>query len=341
MTAHRPGLSAASAIGPATPAALTAAAPLAAVAPAVAAPAAPLIGFGQVRHTRLRPAHHAFAYRTFFLLLPMRTLQAQPRAALPLALNCAGAISFHDTDHGDGRSAAAGGALAWLDGLLHAHGITDATGEAWLHCYPRVLGYTFKPVSFWYCHRADGSLRAIVAEVNNTFGQRHCYLLDAPRYGAELHADKVFHVSPFCDVAGSYRFRFMRTERDGQQRTVVRIDHHDDQGVLLQTSVSGTLAPITRQNLRRALWGYPAMTLATIARIHWHALHLWAKRVGFRSLPVPPASSVTRGGAAPAVSPTTLPTASAATSRAPATWPTASQPATPTPLPATSPTAPP
>ena len=338
MTAHRP---AASAIGPATPAALTAAAP----AVAATAPATPLIGFGQVRHTRLRPAHHAFAYRTFFLLLPMRTLQAQPRAALPLALNCAGAISFHDTDHGDGRSAAAGGALAWLDGLLHAHGITDATGEAWLHCYPRVLGYTFKPVSFWYCHRADGSLRAIVAEVNNTFGQRHCYLLDAPRYGAELHADKVFHVSPFCDVAGSYRFRFMRTERGGQAHTVVRIDHHDDQGVLLQTSVSGTLAPITRQSLRRALWGYPAMTLATIARIHWHALHLWAKRVGFRSLPVPPASSVTRGGAAPAVSPTTSPTtsptASAATSRAPATWPTASQPATPTPLPATSPTAPP
>ena len=338
MTAHRP---AASAIGPATPAALTAAAPLAAVAPAVAAtaPATPLIGFGQVRHTRLRPAQHAFAYRTFFLLLPMRTLQAQPQAALPLALNCAGAISFHDSDHGDGRSAAAGGALAWLDGLLHAHGITDATGEAWLHCYPRVLGYTFKPVSFWYCHRADGSLRAIVAEVNNTFGQRHCYLLDAPRYGAELHADKVFHVSPFCDVAGSYRFRFMRTERDGQARTVVRIDHHDDQGVLLQTSVSGTLPAITRQSLRRALWGYPAMTLATIARIHWHALRLWAKRVGFRSLPAPPARSVTRGGAAPAVSPTTLPTASAATSRAPATWPTASQPATPTPLPATPPTA--
>ena len=122
---------------------------------------------------------------------------------------------------------------------------------------------------------------------------------------------------------------------------MVRIDHHDDQGVLLQTSVSGTLAPIIRQSLRRALWGYPAMTLATIARIHWHALHLWAKRVGFRSLPAPPASSVTHGGAAPAVSPTTLPTASAATSRAPATWPTASQPATPTPLPATSPTAPP
>ena len=258
-----------------------------------AAPAVPLIGFGQVRHTRLRPTRHAFAYPTFFLLLPLRSLQAQPHTALPLALNRAGAISFHDTDHGDGRSAAEGGALAWLDGVLHAHGITDATGEAWLHCYPRVLGYTFKPVSFWYCHRSDGSLRAIVAEVNNTFGERHCYLLDSPRYGVEQHVRKVFHVSPFCDVAGGYRFRFMRTAQGGQERTVVRIDHDDEAGLLLQTSVSGTLQAITPQSLRRAVWGHPAMTLATIVRIHWHALRLWVKRVGFRSLPAPPDHLVT------------------------------------------------
>ena len=168
--------------------------------------AAPLIGFGQVRHTRLRPRRHAFAYPTFFLMLPMRSL---PGMRGELAVNRRGAISFHDVDHGDGRSAAQGGALAWLDELLRTEGITDATGEVWLHCYPRVLGYTFKPVSFWYCHRADGHLRAIVVEVNNTFGERHCYLLDAPQYGVEQRARKVFHVSPFCEVSGGYRFRFM------------------------------------------------------------------------------------------------------------------------------------
>ena len=67
-----------------------------------------------------------------------------------------------------------------------------------------MLGYTFKPVSFWYAHRADGRLRAVVAEVNNTFGERHCYLLDAPRYGTELVADKCFHVSPFCRIEGGF-----------------------------------------------------------------------------------------------------------------------------------------
>lgn len=264
--------------------------------------ATPLIGFGQVRHARLRPRRNAFAYPTFFLMLPMRTLaRSEAGSASPLAVNRRGFISFHDADHGDGRSAAQGGALAWVQELLLAEGIDDADGEVWLHCYPRVLGYTFKPVSFWYCHRADGSLRAIVVEVNNTFGERHCYLLDAPRYGAELSARKVFHVSPFCEVAGGYRFRFLRTEAaagdaspGGAGRTVVRIDYDDAAGPLLQTSVSGTLHPVTATTLRRALWGYPAMTLAVIARIHWQALRLWAQRVQFHKKPEAPASPVTR-----------------------------------------------
>ncbi|MEK9802450.1 MAG: DUF1365 family protein, partial [Curvibacter sp.] len=124
--------------------------------------AGPLIGFGQVRHTRLRPARHAFAYPTFFLMLPLRSMARA--GAGPLAHNRRGWLSFHDADHGDGRGPQQGGALAWMEALLAAHGISDADGEIWLHCYPRVLGYTFKPVSFWYCHRADGHLRAIVVD---------------------------------------------------------------------------------------------------------------------------------------------------------------------------------
>ena len=239
-------------------------------------PAVPLIGFGQVRHVRLRPRRHAFAYPTFFLLLPMRGLKS---ADTLLAVNRAGAISFHDVDHGDGRGADQGGALGWIESFLRDRGIDGATGEIWLHCYPRVFGYAFKPVSFWYCHRPDDSLRAIVVEVNNTFGQRHCYLLDSPRYGVDVDAAKAFHVSPFCDVSGSYRFRFLRTRHRGEERTVARIDHDDAAGPLLQTSVSGRLHALTRPTLRRALWRYPAMTLAVIARIHWQALRLWCKGV--------------------------------------------------------------
>ncbi len=244
------------------------------------------LGRGVVRHTRLRPQVNAFVYPTYFVMLPMRSLRAQ--ACPGLARNRRGLLSFYDKDHGAGGS----DALAWLDDLLASEGIRDATGEAWLHTYPRVLGFVFKPVSFWYCHRPDGTLAAIVAEVNNTFGERHCYLLAGPElaYGHELVANKVFHVSPFCQTEGRYRFRFMRTD----SRTIARIDHDDDTGPLLQTSVSGQLQTLTPQSARAAFFGMPLMTLGVVARIHVQALRLWLKRVPFVSKPTPPQSFVSR-----------------------------------------------
>jgi len=246
--------------------------------------AMPKIGFGQVRHKRLKPALHAFNYPTYFLMLPMRSLAKGFSSSLKR--NRWAALSFYDKDHGDGRA----NALAWLDELLHSEGIEDAVGEIWLHCYPRVFGYTFKPVSFWYCHRADTSLRAIVVEVNNTFGERHCYLLDKPVFGAEQTACKVFHVSPFNHVEGQYRFRFMTS----QHHTLARVDYDDDTGPLLETSVSGVLETLTPQSIRKALWRYPAMTFGVIARIHWQALQLWRKRMTYVPKPSLPDQFISR-----------------------------------------------
>ena len=258
----------------------------------------PLLGVGEVRHARLRPARNAFVYPTYFLLLPMRTLRRQPASGL--ARNRRGWLSFHDRDHGDGRA----DSLAWIEDMLASEGIADADGEVWLHTYPRVLGYVFKPVSFWYCHRADDSLAAIVVEVNNTFGQRHCYLLrsDTLAFGRELRVAKAFYVSPFCAVAGDYRFRFLRTDlhpaapdtRIRPRRILARIDHHDDDGLLLQTSVSGALEPLTRRSVALAFLRIPLLTLAIVLRIHWQAVRLWAKRVPLVARPPPPSSSPTR-----------------------------------------------
>ncbi len=249
-------------------------------------PAVAMVGFGQVRHTRLRPTRHAFAYGNYFLMLPMRSLRAHGNGHL--ARNRWAGLSFFDADHGDGRA----DALAWLDDLLASEGVHGATGEVWLHTYPRVWGHTFKPVSFWHCHASDGSLAAVVAEVNNTFGERHCYLLEQPRYGHPAQARKVFHVSPFCQVQGDYRFVFMRSREP--ERLVARVDLSDADGPLLQTSVSGQLQPLTPASQRRALWQYPAMTLGVVARIHWQAAQLWTKRVRFFRKPEPPAQFLTR-----------------------------------------------
>jgi uncharacterized protein len=249
----------------------------------------PMLGTGVVRHRRLRPTAHAFAYPTYFLMLPLRSLgRGTAAAGSNLVRNRRGLLSFYDADHGDGRA----DALAWLDEVLQREGVFDAQGEAWLHTYPRVAGYVFKPVSFWYCHRVDGSLAAVLVEVNNTFGERHCYLLSGPElaFGREQVASKVFHVSPFCSVQGRYRFRFMHTAG----RTVARVDHDDDAGPLLRTSVSGHLVPLSLRSARKAFFGTPLMTLAVLLRIHWHALQLWLKQVPFISKPAPPKAFVTR-----------------------------------------------
>lgn len=253
-----------------------------------------LVGIGEVRHARLRPAQHAFHYPTWFVWLPMRRLRDDPQALGGLARNRRAAIAFHDRDHGEGGP----DALAWMEDLLAREGIHDADGEIWLHTYPRVLGYAFKPVSFWYCHRRDGRLAAVLAEVNNTFGERHCYLLDEPSlgWGRPLQARKVFHVSPFCSTEGRYRFRFMcRPDAAGLPlRTVACVDYDDTAGPLLRTSVSGRLAPATTRALWQAFWSMPLMTFGVILRIHWQAWKLWRRRIPVHRKPSPPEQFVTR-----------------------------------------------
>jgi hypothetical protein len=184
-----------------------------------------------------------------------------------------------------------GQALAWCERVLMDAGITDADGEIWLQTYPRVLGFVFKPVSFWYAERRDGSLAAVLAEVNNTFGERHSYVLAGARWGHEATAAKAMHVSPFCEVRGGYRFYFMRRAPQGWGdgvRLLARVDHDDADGPILQTSVSATLQTLTRASLARAWLAMPLLTMGVVARIHWQALCLWLKRVPFFHKPPAP-----------------------------------------------------
>ena len=130
--------------------------------------------FGQVRHTRLRPVRNAFAYGSYYLRLPLRSMGAGGFGCALFSRNRFNLLSFADADHGDGRQPL----TDWIDGMLRREGVLDADGEVWLQAMPRVLGFVFNPVSFWFCHRADGALRAVLCDVRNTFGERHFYLLD-------------------------------------------------------------------------------------------------------------------------------------------------------------------
>jgi len=246
---------------------------------------------GEIAHRRARPAVHAFRYSAFCLRLPLSQVAALPASGI--AWNRGGLVSFHDRDHGprDGSSLE-----AWLRGVLAREGL-PAPDEIVLYAFPRMLGYVFNPVSFWVCHAACGAVGAVLVEVNNTFGETHHYLLAHPRgeplvSGETLTARKVFHVSPFCEIRGHYTFRF----HFGAGRWLARIDHFDGAcpAALLETHISGHARALRPGAGRALLWQYRWFTLAVLARIHWQALRLWAKRVPFFPKPRPPADTLTR-----------------------------------------------
>lgn len=239
------------------------------------------IGFGHVMHIRQQPITHRFDYRVYFVRLPVHDLDHVESRWF--SRNRFNLLSFHDCDHGNG-----GDSLTWARSLLKQHGLT-ADGAIWLTTFPRVLGYAFKPVSFWHCHRADGGLVAVLAEVNNTFGERHVYLLRTNDPNATLHAEKVFHVSPFFPVRGDYTFHFQ--QHDDIFRA--RIDYATGSGETLRTAWLGRLQPLTPRTCLRAFFRYPLMTWGVIARIHLQALRLLIKRVPFFRKPPLPLNEVT------------------------------------------------
>jgi len=232
--------------------------------------------FGNVVHERLRPVNHSFTYPLFCLRIPLGKLD---EVGKQMAINRRGLVSFQERDHGarDGSSC-----LAWVRNILTQNGIDTNEVGVDLHAFPRMFGYVFNPVSFWVCRCGSGEVAAVLVEVNNTFGESHSYLLtsasgDYLRSGDLLTATKELHVSPFNEVRGQYSFRF----NFGEDRWLARIDYDDGQGSVLNTHISGVLKPLTRASLRAASLRFPLQTLAVVARIHWHALRLFAKRVPF------------------------------------------------------------
>ncbi|WVN41745.1 DUF1365 domain-containing protein [beta proteobacterium MWH-UniP1] len=240
---------------------------------------------GRVWHARLKPFAHAFRYRAFYLQLPLKslaqTMDSKGRVGgWGWGINRPALLSVNDRDHGDGRPL-----LQWAKAMLEQAGVHDVDGEIWLQTFPRMLGYVFKPVSFWFCERADGQLRAVIAEVNNTFGDRYVYVLNPAqqpiRNGQTLTAEKAFYVSPFFEVRGRYQFRFFKSGLGGHD--LARIEYQDESGALLLTSMSGDSQALCTRSAILAWLRYPVFSIGVITRIHWQALLLWLKGAKFIS----------------------------------------------------------
>ncbi len=251
----------------------------------------PRLLLGEVMHHRLHPTRHRFRHRLFLLELDVDGLAPARRHGL-LGIGCSHPLSIHQRDHGprDGSPLA-----PWIRSLLAAHGLSDAGHRILLYTMPRLLGQVFNPVSFWFCHDREARLRAVVAEVNNTFGEHHNYLVahsdGAPlRDGDWIQARKVFHVSPFMEVAGDYRFRF----RHAAGEFAAHIHLHASDRPLLLTRINGPLVPATPRNQLRALVLGTLPGIGVLAKIHWQALKLWLWRIPFHTKPLPPVEETTR-----------------------------------------------
>lgn len=245
---------------------------------------------GQVMHQRLRPVLHRFHYPAFAVRLRLSAWGAT--RSRWFGIDSWRPLSLRTRDYGprDGSPL-----LPWIRQQLAAAGL-PSDGEVWLQTFPRLFGYAFSPVSFWYCHDAAGQLVAVLAEVNNTFGEHHAYLLAHPQgapitAGCLLTCRKQLHVSPFCQVEGHYQFRLA----EKPERMLMRIDYHDARGALIQTSISGQLTPLTVAAARRLVLRQPLSALAIISRIHWQALRLWLKRVPWFGKPRPPEHAISHG----------------------------------------------
>ena len=248
--------------------------------------AAAALYFGEVMHARLKPIGHRFSYRVMSLLIDLDRLPEADRQSPLFGVNRAALYSFREADHG----ARDGSALrAYAQHCAAERGVDLTGGRVLLLCYPRLLGYTFNPLSVYFCYRANGELALLIYEVRNTFGEIHAYVLpvkdsEISAAGVRQQQDKLLYVSPFVEMAMRYHFRILPPDRHVR----LRILETDRDGPLLAATFNGRRRALNSKALLAAFFALPLVTLKIMAAIHWEALRLWLK--GARLVPRPQAA---------------------------------------------------
>ena len=241
---------------------------------------------GTVMHQRVRPRRHRLTYRMFWLLLDLDEIDALSGSLRLFSRNRFNLFSFFDRDHGGGASL-----RAHVDGRLARAGL-ETGGMVQLLSMPRILGYVFNPLSIYFCRRRDGALQAMLYEVNNTFGERHSYLIPIEGDAGETiqqACEKRFHVSPFMAMDIAYRFRIGMPG----QRLSVHITGSDAEGPMIVAAFSGRREALSDGALARTFLSHPLLTLKVVGGIHWEALRLWLKGIRLHPHPSAPDAAVT------------------------------------------------
>ena len=245
------------------------------------ADAAAALYVGEVMHARLKPTGHRFSYRVMSLLIDLDRLGDADRQSRLFGVNRPALYSFNEADHGERDGSPL---RAYAQACAAGRGIDLTGGRVLLLCYPRLLGYTFNPLSVYFCYRAGDELALIIYEVRNTFGGIHPYVLpvqpdEVSDAGVRQSQEKLFYVSPFIEMAMRYHFQVLPPLK----RVKLRILETDREGPLLAATFNGRRHALNTAQLLRAFFAFPLVTLKIVAAIHWEALRLWVK--GARLVP--------------------------------------------------------
>lgn len=238
---------------------------------ATSGPVTPALYEATVAHRRSERVDYGFTHQLYLWLVDLDALPRWPWAVRPLA-------GFRAADHvvGPGEDPRCS-IRANLETFLSERGVDLAGGRVLMLAHARVLGYVFNPLTLYWCHRPDGTLACVVAEVHNTYGGRHRYLLstdDADASGT-VRVDKEFYVSPFFTVDGEYRMRVPEPDDSLAVSIVLR----RDEDTAFVATLRGTRRPADVRGLLRAARDHPWVTLRLSAAIRRHGIALWRRGV--------------------------------------------------------------
>lgn len=238
---------------------------------------------GEVMHHRFRPTRHRFIYKVDSFLFNLDSLQEEASQLRWFSVDRFNLFSFYHRDFGNSDGTTG---RQYIEGVLTEQGCDQHPARIELLCYPRILGYTFNPLSVYYCYSSSDDLFAVLYEVSNTFGQRHSYFLPVKTEQQQADylrqaCDKVFYVSPFIPMEARYHFRLRRPD----EQLLLAIRETENQQALLHAVFRGERQPLSDRSLLGSFCRLPMMTLRIVLAIHWQAAKLFIK--GLRILPRP------------------------------------------------------